>query len=86
MIDSYTVERHKHGIVVKGPFPVGDMGALAAVWAEYGYDLIDTFLAKHFDATLVVTTEEKSELWRKQLGLLEIEVEVDIKLPESVGE
>jgi hypothetical protein len=68
-VDSYTVTRHKHGIVVEGPLPVGDMSALCDVWQESGFTIIDAKISGHLKATLVVTSEEGSKAWREELGI-----------------
>lgn len=73
MGDSYTVTRHKHGIVVEGPLPVGDMAALCGAWGERGYTIVDAAIAGHLRASLVVTDDEGSKAWRAELGIREKE-------------
>jgi hypothetical protein len=70
MSDSYTITRHAHGIVIEGPFPVSDMGVLPPLWAEkYGYTICDSLIAERLRASMVVTAEESSKEWRRELGV-----------------
>ena len=69
MADSYTVTRHRHGIVVEGPFPVCDLAALLPAWAErYGWTLCDSLISGKLGASLVVTDREHGDAWRRELG------------------
>lgn len=72
MNDSYTVERHPHGIVCRGPIPIDDLSALLLAWHEMGYRLCDSVIAKKLGASMVVTrSAAERDAWRAELGIVD---------------
>lgn len=74
MKSRYTITHHDHGIIISAPISIDDYCAVVTALAElYDYDLCDGLLAARYHASVCLTTKEKSELWRKELGLNEKE-------------
>jgi hypothetical protein len=60
------------GVVITGErgIPIDMMGAITAIGAVNGFDLIDARLSGHFpEACMVLTNKESGAKWRAQLGL-----------------
>lgn len=68
MTNSYTVTRHKYGVVVEGLVPLADYGALLRAWAGDGYDILDVGIAWHFGVNIVVTSKADSARWRAEIA------------------
>jgi hypothetical protein len=67
-MDSYTVTRHKHGIVVTGHVPMQDMIALLKVWENMRMG--NERLAKKLGATIVALESEQAGVcWAEELGI-----------------
>jgi hypothetical protein len=67
---SYTIEHMPHGITIRGPIPLGDMMAVAALGTENGYDLVDAAISGHLPGvTMALVNADSGNAWRKELGL-----------------
>lgn len=67
---SYRVEEHEHGMVIVGPIPVSELLPLMRTWKrERRLTWCDAIVAQHLGASMVCTTKEGSDAWRKELGL-----------------
>jgi hypothetical protein len=62
---SFEVEKVEHGVLVRGGVGVEEFGALAKVWEEQGWTLVDAGIASAVGATFAVTNEEHREAWLK---------------------
>ena len=69
-MNQYKIEHHEHGTLLIGRIPSRDMTEILKIFGRiYGYDLCDSLIANHYSATMCLTTEYHSNLWRKELGL-----------------
>jgi hypothetical protein len=67
---SYTIEHLEHGIAIRGPVPLTDMGAIALLGADNGYDLADALISGHLEGvTMALVNTESGNAWRIELGL-----------------
>jgi len=70
---SYTVEHRTHGIVLIGPVPLGDLGAVQKLGEDHGYDFADALVSGHLHesegVSMALTNAEGSKAWRAELGL-----------------
>jgi len=74
MRESYTVERHEFGFLVRGPVPVSEFCALTRQWAkDYPGALVDSAIANKLGANFAVVAPEKQNAWRAALGLPAVE-------------
>ncbi len=68
--DKYTITHYEHGIIISAPAPLLMVGKLILACNEiYEYDLCDNLIAYHYQGCACMTTTEKSNLWRKELGI-----------------
>ena len=66
----WDVVHREQGIIITGPIPLDVLGAITALGAVNGFDLIDALLSGHFpEASMVLTNKESGAAWRAQLGL-----------------
>ena len=66
--NSYTVERHDHGYLVKGTISVTDISCLFKAWEELGYTLLVPGIATALDAVAAVVADEEDHLhWEKEI-------------------
>jgi len=63
----FTVQLHKHGIAVLGPYPLDLVPALAKMGEIRGYDVIDAGIAHAIGATLVLTNARSGSQWRYEI-------------------
>jgi hypothetical protein len=73
MLESLTIERHKHGIVIRGALPLSMFKQINRD-RKPEWDRCDMLIAKHLRATLVITGGADLEQWRAELGLADREV------------
>lgn len=67
MAPKYTIERHEHGWLVKGAFPVDDLLWIMRLIPSEG--LADALVSQALGGSMALTTEDGSKAWRKQLNL-----------------
>jgi hypothetical protein len=67
MEPKYTIERHEHGWLVRGPFPVDDLTWLIRLVPDDG--IADARISQALGGSMALTTDEGSKAWRKQLGI-----------------
>ena len=68
--DVYTVAHFPYGVAIRGELPQHLFSYLTGIYSQlYHYDLCDQTIADHLNASVVLTTRDKSNLWRHALGL-----------------
>lgn len=66
----YEIEHCDNGILIMGKVPSRDLVELLKMFARiYGYDQCDALIANYFQATMCLTTEYHSNIWRKELNI-----------------
>lgn len=66
--DAYTVERHPHGLLVRGAVPLSDLLRLTSGWKDEGYDHLNSHVARAMRATLAVGTKEGLSTWLAEIN------------------
>lgn len=68
--DVYTIAHFPYGIAIRGDIPQHLFAYLTGIYSQmYHYDICDSDLADTLNASVVLTTRDKSNLWRHALGL-----------------
>ena len=66
----YTVEHVERGMLIRGPIPVSEIPDLVKIAEKKGWDIMDSLIpTKIPGVTFVMTNEENSIAWRRELGL-----------------
>lgn len=73
MQGSYTVEHYQYGMVIRGPLPIDDFGALTEAAKKRGFDILDAGIGAHLGGTaetnsvMVLASKESSAAWRAEI-------------------
>ena len=67
---NYLIEHYEYGILIIGKVPTCDIIELLKIFRRiYGYDECDALIANHYSATICLTNEYQSNMWRSKLTL-----------------
>ena len=66
--NSYTVETHPHGVLIRGSVPLDELAALFNVWRSQGWMLLHTGIARVTGASFAITDKkEHLDAWLAEL-------------------
>jgi hypothetical protein len=67
--NSYTVERHPHGILIRGSVPLDEVTALFKVWKQQGWTWLHTGIASATGASFALTSKKQHlDAWLSELA------------------
>lgn len=73
MEGTYTIERTRRGILVRGSIPVADFAVLTKSWAKEGFDGMAIGVAHALGATFAVCRKSERKAWEEEVNKIALE-------------